>query len=652
MALGPGTSLGPYEIVAPIGQGGMGEVWKAYDPKLQRTVAIKVLTDQAEDAASRILAEARAASALNHPHICTIHDVGEADGESFIVMEHVEGKPLGELIPSDGLPPESVIRYGTQIADALAHAHEHGIVHRDLKSANVVITPEAQVKLIDFGIAVPLASADADAVTKTMESPVRSAPVGTLAYMAPEVLNGEEATARSDIWSLGVLLYEMASGRQPFEGETPLDVVSAIAKDSPRALPSRVSAGFRSVVQRCLQKEAGSRYAGVMAVQAALEAVQSDSGVTHRASTVAFEGFQGRRIATVAVVVALAIAFGYWLRPQPRGGVSGPPRFANPMQITSAIGVEDYAAWSPDTRTLAYTVTESTRVGMSSDIWVVSVGGGPPVNRTADHPGHDSSPSWSRDGSQIAFYSDRDGGGYFIMSAVGGPARKIISGGSRSNPPQWSPDGDELAGVEPQSGDDALEIVSLRTRASRRVTLEGKRSSRNGVSWSSDGRFLAYVVGAVSNEVHTLRVLRLVDGQNVAVTDGLTEVRSPGWSPDGRFLYFVSNRGGNWDLWQQPMNSDGTPDGDPRGVTVGVGMRHAAFSPDGTKLVYSQGRLVANVWRVPILDDRVATWADAEQMTFDQAFIEWVDVSPDAAELMVGSNRGGNPDLWMSTVAI
>ena len=165
-----GQRIAHYEIQSRLGGGGMGEVWKAYDPKLQRTVAIKVLKDQTEDAASRILTEARAASALNHPHICTIYEVDDADGQSFIVMEHVEGQPLSELIPSDGLPPESVIRYGTQIADALGHAHEHGIVHRDLKSANVVITLEAQVKLIDFGIAVPLPQADAEAVTKTRQA--------------------------------------------------------------------------------------------------------------------------------------------------------------------------------------------------------------------------------------------------------------------------------------------------------------------------------------------------------------------------------------------------------------------------------------------------------------------------------------------------
>ncbi len=151
MPLAPGTKIGSYEIQAPLGEGGMGAVYKAHDPTLQRTVAIKVLAKQDADASARLLQEARAASALNHPHICTIHEVGEHEGQAFIVMEYVEGKPLSALIPADGLPPESVIRYGTQIADALAHAHERGIVHRDLKSANVVITPEGRAARVPTG---------------------------------------------------------------------------------------------------------------------------------------------------------------------------------------------------------------------------------------------------------------------------------------------------------------------------------------------------------------------------------------------------------------------------------------------------------------------------------------------------------------------
>ncbi|MEE8146593.1 MAG: protein kinase [Longimicrobiales bacterium] len=290
MAIAPGTKIGNYEIQAPLGEGGMGAVYQAHDPTLQRTVAIKVLAKQDEDASTRLLQEARAASALNHPHICTIYEVGEHEGQAFIVMEHVEGKTLSALIPADGLPPESVIRYGTQIADALAHAHERGIVHRDLKSANVVITPEGRAKVLDFGLAARMPQADAEAVTKTQEAlPHAGMLVGTLAYMAPEVLRGEAATARSDIWALGVLLYEMASGRLPFGSGSFVEVSATILKESPGPLPIRISPGVRALVRRSLSKESGQRYASAGELQAALEVVvpsdSSDARSTGREET-------------------------------------------------------------------------------------------------------------------------------------------------------------------------------------------------------------------------------------------------------------------------------------------------------------------------------------------------------------------------------
>ena len=182
MPVPSGTRIGPYEVLSEIGSGGMGHVYRAHDPTLQRTVAIKVLAQQDHEASARLLQEARAASALDHPNICTVHEVGDYEGKAFIVMAYVEGKPLSELIPADGLPPASVLRYGTQIADALAHAHERGIVHRDLKSQNVVITPDGRAKVLDFGLATRLPQADAEAVTKTQDAlPRAGILVGTLA---------------------------------------------------------------------------------------------------------------------------------------------------------------------------------------------------------------------------------------------------------------------------------------------------------------------------------------------------------------------------------------------------------------------------------------------------------------------------------------
>ena len=654
MPITPGTRIGNYVIVGPLGSGGMGAVYKAHDPTLQRTVAIKVLAKQDEDASARLLQEARAASALNHPHICTIHEVGEHEGQAFIVMEHVEGKPLSALIPSDGLPPESVIRYGTQIADALAHAHERGIVHRDLKSQNVVITPEGRAKVLDFGLAARMPQADAEAVTKTQEAlPHAGMLVGTLAYMAPEVLRGEAATARSDVWALGVLLYEMVSGRLPFGGDTAADVASATLKDAPTSLPSRVSAGLRSIIQKCLAKEPGQRYALAAVVQGALDAIQSDTAVTQPAGIAPTSAARTWRVVSAAIALALiAGGVGYYLRSGP--GTAAPPgssvpRLSNPIQITNAIGVEDYPSWSPDGQFVAYAATETGYItGGHWDIFVAQVGGGPPVNRTADHDGWDSFPTWSPDGRQIAFWSSRNGGGCFIIPTLGGEPRRVMSAAvSAPSRPQWSPDGIQLAcHVQP----DVVEFVHLETGASRRQEFvsaprSSGGSSSSGLAWSYDGHFLAFAgTQAILSQVNQIWV-KTFQGPEVLVTDPLGNNWSPSWSTDSRTLYFVSSQGGSADLWRQALSETGEPTGTPQQVSTGLDIRHAVLSPDGTALAYSKGRRVANVWRIPILD-RPAVWADAEQLTFDQAFIEHLDISRDGASLIVSSDRAGNPDLW------
>ena len=270
-----GQTLGHYRIVEKIGEGGMGVVYKAFDTMLQRPVAVKVLSGADEDARSKLLREARAASALDHPNICTIHEVGEDAGQAYIVMAFVEGKTLNGLIPEDGLPPESVTRYGTQIADALAHAHERGIVHRDLKSSNVVVTPDGRPKVLDFGLAKRSGDADLEATTCSQAALEESGRIaGTLPYMAPEVLRGESADRQGDIWALGVLLHKMTTGELPFKGESGFALTAAILRDPPAALPPNVPGTIRTIIQRCLAKEPSQRYRRAGEVQAALEAVE------------------------------------------------------------------------------------------------------------------------------------------------------------------------------------------------------------------------------------------------------------------------------------------------------------------------------------------------------------------------------------------
>ncbi len=278
-----GQQLGHYRILEKIGAGGMGEVYRAHDEQLDRDVALKVLpahTLTDETARARLLREARAAAALNHPHICTIHEVGEAGGQAYIAMELVEGKPLSALVPGQGLPVETVLRFGSQIADALAHAHERRIVHRDLKSANVVITPEGRAKVLDFGLAKRLSGEElTEATTKSVASLTQAgALIGTVPYMAPEQLRGQPADARSDVWALGVVLYEMVAGARPFQGQTSFELSSAILNQVPPPLPA-VPAELKAVIERCLAKEPAQRYQQGSEVRAALEAVQSGTAL-------------------------------------------------------------------------------------------------------------------------------------------------------------------------------------------------------------------------------------------------------------------------------------------------------------------------------------------------------------------------------------
>lgn len=264
-----------YKILAPLGSGGMGVVYRAEDTALHRTVALKFLPEMAAGSpksTERLRREARAASALNHPNICTIYEVGEDGGRSFIAMEYVEGRTLAELIRQGTLPSETVLRYGRQIASALAHAHDAGVIHGDLKPQNIVVTPCGEAKILDFGLARRMDPAEFD--KKTLETLSGECGLGgTLPYMAPEQIEGNIASVQTDIWSFGILLYEMATGDRPFHGGNLVLLCNAILRDPPRPVTSSVFPGVTTIISQCLEKEPERRYRQAGEARAALEAL-------------------------------------------------------------------------------------------------------------------------------------------------------------------------------------------------------------------------------------------------------------------------------------------------------------------------------------------------------------------------------------------
>jgi serine/threonine protein kinase/Tfp pilus assembly protein PilF len=299
----------------------MGVVYKAEDTQLRRTVALKFLSpDSAAGPSSgkRFTQEAQTASALNHPNICTIYEVGEAEGNSFIAMEYVEGRPLDRMIPSGGLPPDEVLRFGSRIVEALEHAHERGVIHRDLKTANVVISTAGRVKILDFGLAKRLIGEDLGKATLSQVSLTKEGTIaGTLPYLAPETLQGHPADARSDIWALGAVLYEMAAGKRPFEGRTGFELTSAILRDAPAPLPARTPAGLRAVIGKCLEKDPAKRFQTVSEVRAALE-----TGVLVKGSKMSGPASKSRSRwgRWILAGVVLCVAGALIVKLAPRGG--------------------------------------------------------------------------------------------------------------------------------------------------------------------------------------------------------------------------------------------------------------------------------------------------------------------------------------------
>jgi serine/threonine protein kinase len=444
-----GKSILHYKILEKLGEGGMGVVYKALDTKLNREVAIKFLPHHiapSEEERQRFKIEAQAAAALNRPNIATIYAVEEVDGETFIVMEYIKGRELKDIIHSN-LPKcldlRKVLKYAIQIVEGLQTAHEEGVIHRDIKSANIMITEKDQVKIMDFGLAKVRGG---DELTKEHST------LGTAAYMPPEQALGEKnIDHRTDIWSFGVVLYEMLTGKLPFQGEYHSAVLYSIMNEEPDPIRSSridVPIELEQAVHKCLEKKRDNRYPSIPHLLADLKhvkkALDSDGRVASGVQPLRkvktrkrIAGFVFTAAALLPVFVLVTTGLNIFKTRTPE------PRIVQTRQLTTTTTIwETNPVLSSDGTRIAYNSDETG----NWDIWVQQLASGDKINLTKDYQGNDLGPVWSPDGHSIAFVSDRDGGGIFIMSEYGGLARQIVAHSSKEiGVSSWSPDGKRLA---------------------------------------------------------------------------------------------------------------------------------------------------------------------------------------------------------------
>jgi len=642
-----GQELSHYKILEKLGEGGMGVVYKAQDTKLNRTVALKFLPDRVNQdpmAKERFLQEARAAAGLNHPNICTIHGVEDEGGSLFIVMEHIDGGTLREKLPFS--KTEDAIAVASQIGEALQEAHSKGIVHRDIKADNIMLTPKGQAKVMDFGLAKLKGALK---LTKT------SSTVGTLGYMAPEQIQGGEVDHRSDIFSFGVLLFEMLSGKLPFRGEHEAAMVYSIVNEEPQDIASLVpdvSPIITNLIQRCLEKDPTERYQHFDDITADLKRAQKKTSRVMRSSAYAPtsgthnvqitsqssispsgippEVQRGSKrpkwIAGISVgALIVAVTSYYFLTTRSPVATAVRAEFA---QVTQLSGVE----WEPDFSPDGSFITYTKRFEASSSVYLQRVAGGDPIDLSKDARTFSRSPAYSPDGQTIAFRSSRDGGGIFLMGSTGESIKRLTNFGFD---PAWSPDGKRMVVATQEVGNPAgrglySQLVILTLLTGEKDTVQKEDAVQP--SWSPHGHRIAYwglvAGGTGQRDIWTMPVN---GGEAIPVTSDAFIDWNPVWSPDGEYLYFASDRGGSQNLWRVPIDEEtGSVLGEPQPVTTPSRWSgYIAVSRDGRKIAFTSFDVRSNISKLIFDPQKKEFIGSPTPVTQGSREIESVDVSPD-----------------------
>jgi len=656
MTLPAGTRLGPYEILAPLGAGGMGEVYRARDTRLNREVAIKVLPERVAadpDALARFEREAKAVAALSHPNILALHDFGRDEDVAYAVTELLEGETLRQALSAGPLSPRRAAEYATQIAYGLAAAHEKGIVHRDLKPDNVFVTRDDRVKILDFGLAKPNAAGSGPDETQSPTVSGYTEPgviMGTVGYMSPEQVRGLAVDHRSDLFAFGAVLYEMLAGRRAFQGETAAETMTAILRDDPPALPEsgrNVPPALASVIAHCLEKKPARRFQSARDLAFALEtAVTPSSGSAALPVVAPSRSPAWPRRLGIGVLVLAAAAAGYLLRSRRVPAVASPWSGITLSLFTTEPGYEGEPTFSPDGRTIAYV---SDREG-NFDIYLQQIEGGPAINLTKNSAS-DIQPAFSPDGREIAFVSNRAGtsdifhsapghpvvgGDIWVMPALGGAARRIVE---RGDFPSWSPDGSALVYVHGTFRDAHIARIPAAGGPSRDIPIDEKLVARYFFPHlSDDGRWLLYQNG------NQIEVVAAEGGKPRALAIG----QYPAWGAGSTILYTNGASGKGGSIWRARFDPvKGELSGDPQPLTFGrMGDVGAAASRDGKYVAFTALNESLNLEEVPFDAETGRITGASRELTPGSNRIGFFDPSPDGGAVVFAADRGEGSDLY------
>jgi len=650
MALAAGAKLGPYEIVTPLGAGGMGEVYRARDTRLGREVAIKVLPasfSQDPDRLRRFEQEARAASALNHPNILAVYDVGMHEGAPYLVTELLEGATLRDRLSNGALSVRKGVECAVQLAQGLAAAHDKGIVHRDLKPENIFVCRDGRTKILDFGLA-KLAEPEAGEATVTrleLDDLTRAGvAIGTAGYMSPEQVRGERSDARSDIFSFGAVLYETLSGQRAFEGRTAADRASAILREDPPDLASKernIPFVLDRVLRRCLEKNPEQRYQSAHDLAFHLESISSpsDSGAAAAPPLPKLAAFRPLRWAIALLVIVGAGAAAWWIRGKTEPG----SKAVEFIRLTDFAGLEESPSFSPDGKSVAF-VSDSTG---SRQIWIRLVTGGPPL-RITNGPGAHLEPRWSPDSASLIYFTpppEGDAqGALWEVSALGGAPRMLVSGMSGAD---VSHDGKRLTFFRLNGRQMELVITNRDGSNPRVVTQAVTTFSYRQPRWSPDDSSIAYI-HSQENWADDIYVVSSVGGVPRRLTDEGTLMSGLAWSPSGSQMVYSTARDSTvfylptLHIWRIA-----TSGGAPQQLTFGEAGDESPDVDRAGRIVVSRKRMQFDIWKFPVAGSAEENARQAVRITHQTGQIQTPSLAPGDHEMAYLSDSGGHGNLWV-----